>query len=200
MIDLCRYILQGGKQCEQAAIKGEYYCRHHQFVRKAVAEATPQADPYAARKPLPFVFPEDRAAVQINYFLVLQAINDGRLDQKTANLMIRLLRACDANLKKGPLNEQESDQGAGAGEREGSEEAVGSTHVSKTRHGAPAPGASAPASVISGADEFWQRRAEIVLKHHDRFLEIEKKYGDAPDYGDRLNALADKLLEKEGAV
>jgi len=106
MIPLCQYMLQGGKQCEQAAIKGELYCRHHHFVRRAIADAAPQGgDKFGARAPLPFVFPEDRAAVQINYFLVLQAVNAGRLDLKTAAMMIRLLKACDANLKKGSLNE-----------------------------------------------------------------------------------------------
>ena len=103
MIALCKYILQGGNQCGQAALKDGHYCRHHQFVTKAIAEGTPQGN--GSRTPLPFVFPEDRAAVQINYFLLLQAINDGRVDAKTAGLMLRVLKACDANLKKGPLNE-----------------------------------------------------------------------------------------------
>lgn len=117
MIALCQYILQGGKQCEQAALKGGHYCRHHQIVRRTIEESAPQGDGYGSRKPLPFVFPEDRASVQLNYFMILQAINDGRLDQKTASLMLRVLKACDANLKKGPLNE-----GAAAAEASEAEE------------------------------------------------------------------------------
>lgn len=102
MIALCEYILQGGNRCGQAALKDDHYCRHHRIVNMATAEATSQG--HGMRDPLPFVFPEDCASVQINYYLLAQGINDGHLDLKTANILLRVFKACDANLKKGPLN------------------------------------------------------------------------------------------------
>lgn len=103
MIALCEYILEGDKGCEQAAIKGGHYCRHHQVIRKSVAAV--EAEGLEEREPLPLVFPKDHASQLFNYFLVLQALNEGRLNSKMANIMIRLLKACDANLKNARLNE-----------------------------------------------------------------------------------------------
>lgn len=103
MISLCRYILQGGSQCQQAAINGEYYCRHHLVVRRTVAAATPRQNPYHVEKVLPLVFPEDRAALQIDIFVVMQAFNQGDISPKRANILTRLLHECSINLKHGPL-------------------------------------------------------------------------------------------------
>jgi len=105
MISLCRYILQGGNQCQQAAINGEYYCRHHLVVRRTVAAATPRQNPYHVEKVLPLVFPEDRAALQIDIFVVMQAFNEGDISPKRANILTRLLHECSINLKHGPLYE-----------------------------------------------------------------------------------------------
>ena len=105
MIPLCRYILQGGNQCQQAAINGEYYCRHHLVVRRTVAAAAPKPNPYQVEKTLPLIFPEDRAALQIDIFFVMQAFNEGDISPKRANIFTRLLHECSINLKQGPLYE-----------------------------------------------------------------------------------------------
>ena len=94
MVPLCKYILDGDQPCEQAAIKGGHYCRHHQVVRKSVAAADE-----AAPVPLPFVYPSNHTAQLYNYFLLAQALNEGRLDLRTVNALIRILKACDASLK-----------------------------------------------------------------------------------------------------
>jgi len=103
MIQLCRHILPSGVLCEQAAVKETIYCRHHGTLKQAVAACKPAPDPYGFQKTLRFVFPEDRAAVQINYFMVLQALNDRIIDNRTANTMNRLLRSCEMNLRGGRL-------------------------------------------------------------------------------------------------
>ena len=87
MIQLCRYILQGGNQCQQAAINGENYCRHHLVVRRTVAANTPKQNPYRIEKPLALVFPEDRAALMIDIFVVMQAFNEGELGPKGAKIL-----------------------------------------------------------------------------------------------------------------
>src|SRR5690348_8726556 len=105
MISLCRYILQGGNQCQQAAITGENYCRHHLVVRRTVAANTPKQNPYRIEKPLALVFPEDRAALMIDIFVVMQAFNEGELGPKGAKIFTHLLHECGVILKQGPLYE-----------------------------------------------------------------------------------------------
>ena len=105
MIQLCRYILQGGNQCQQAAINGEHYCRHHLVVRRTVAANTPKQNPYRIEKPLALVFPEDRAALMIDIFVVMQAFNEGELGPKGAKIFTHLLHECGVILKQGPLYE-----------------------------------------------------------------------------------------------
>jgi hypothetical protein len=104
MIPLCRHILTSGLVCSQAAMHGTHFCRHHQTVKSTLAQAS-QPAPCGAPPQLPLVFPEDRAAIQLNLFLVLQALNDGRIDNRTANSMNRLINSCAANLANGPLVE-----------------------------------------------------------------------------------------------
>ncbi|HEU4983612.1 MAG TPA: hypothetical protein VFT88_13100 [Acidobacteriaceae bacterium] len=105
MIQLCRYILQGGNQCQQAAINGENYCRHHLVVRRTVAANTPKQNPYRIEKPLALVFPEDRAALMIDIFVVMQAFNEGELGPKGAKIFTHLLHECGVILRQGPLYE-----------------------------------------------------------------------------------------------
>ena len=105
MIQLCRYILQGGNQCQQAAINGEHYCRHHLVVRRTVAANTPKQNPYRIEKPLALVFPEDRAALMIDIFVVMQAFNEGELGPKGAKIFTHLLHECGVILRQGPLYE-----------------------------------------------------------------------------------------------
>ena len=110
MIPLCRYILQGGNQCQQAAINGEYYCRHHLVVRRTVAATNSvRPDPYRVEQPLPLVFPEDRAAQQLNVFMVMQAFNTGQIGPRSAKIFALLLRECAVNLKQGPLYETDRE-------------------------------------------------------------------------------------------
>ena len=79
-------------------MKGTLFCRHHAALKTAVAQCKPAPDPYGIHKPISFVFPEDRAAIQLNLFMVLQALNDKSIDNRTANTMNRLLRSCEHNL------------------------------------------------------------------------------------------------------
>ena len=103
MIQLCRHILPAGVICNQSAVKGTLFCRHHAALKTAIAQCKPAPDPYGIHKPIPFVFPEDHAAIQLNLFMVLQALNDKSIDNRTANTMNRLLKSCEHNLGQTPL-------------------------------------------------------------------------------------------------
>ena len=103
MLPLCRHILPSGVICNQAAIKDTYFCRHHGQIKKVLARPPRNPNDFTFR--LAFDFPEDHAAIQINLFLVLQALNDHKIDNPTANTMNRLLRSCELNLEKMPQTE-----------------------------------------------------------------------------------------------
>lgn len=77
MIEICEHVLHGGRKCPQPAVRGAVFCRHHGGVVKAMERARrPVA--YGSNEPIEFVFPEDRAAIQLNLALVLEALNQRR--------------------------------------------------------------------------------------------------------------------------
>lgn len=63
---------------------------------------------YEAPPQLPFLFAEDRAAIQLNLMMVLKALNDGKIDSRTANSMTRILNSCMRNLKAGLLTDPQA--------------------------------------------------------------------------------------------
>ena len=105
-VPLCTHIKPSGATCGSLAVSGTALCYHHSAVKSALAKVVPLDQvPYGAHSPIPFVFPEDRASLQINLFLLLKAFNEKRIDQRAATIMHRILRAMSANLGARPLTE-----------------------------------------------------------------------------------------------
>lgn len=105
-VPLCTHVKPSGATCGSPAVSGTALCYHHSAVKSALAKVVPlNQEPYGTHSPLPFVFPEDRASIQINFFLLLKAFNEKRIDQRTATIMHRMLRAMSANLGAKPLTE-----------------------------------------------------------------------------------------------
>lgn len=105
MYSLCRHIMPSSKPCGSPALKGTLFCYNHTKVRSTLAKVEPRSDPSGAHQPLPFVFPEDRAALQLNYSVVVNALNDQRINLQTANAFNRIFRSCEINLSRGPLTD-----------------------------------------------------------------------------------------------
>jgi hypothetical protein len=105
MYSLCRHIMPSSKPCGSPALKGTVFCYNHTKVRSTLAKVEPRTDPSGTHQPLPFVFSEDRAALQLNYSVVVNALNDQRINLQTANAFNRLLRSCAINLSHGPLTD-----------------------------------------------------------------------------------------------
>ena len=101
MTPLCRHLLAAGHPCSQPAVNGSHYCRHHGLVKRHTSRRPRNPNDFTFT--MPFVYPEDRAAIQFNLNLVMQALNDHRIDAKTANSFNNLLRSCRLNLGKTPL-------------------------------------------------------------------------------------------------
>ena len=94
--------MPSGATCGSCAVSGTPLCYHHSAIKTALSKAANVSD-------IPFIFPEDRASLQINYFLLLQAYTQGRIDLRCFNSMQRLLRAMAANLGKKPLAEDHAN-------------------------------------------------------------------------------------------
>lgn len=109
-VPLCTHVKPSGATCGSPAVSGTALCYHHSTVKSTLAKVVPLHQvPYGAHSPIPFVFPEDRASIQINFFLLLTAFNEQRIDQRTATIMHRMLRAMSANLGAKPLTEDRAE-------------------------------------------------------------------------------------------
>jgi hypothetical protein len=110
VVPQCTHIKNNGEVCGSPAVSGTEFCYHHSAVKTALAKAPQGKAPIEGFAPIPFVFPEDRASMQINFFLLLQAFNEQRIDQKTYRLMLSMLKAMAKNLgKTGSLVEPSND-------------------------------------------------------------------------------------------
>jgi hypothetical protein len=94
--------MHSGATCGSCAVSGTPLCYHHSAIKTALGKA-------ASASNIPFIFPEDRTSLQINYFLLLQAYSEGRIDLRTFNAMQRLLRSMASNLGKKSLAEDHAN-------------------------------------------------------------------------------------------
>jgi hypothetical protein len=108
MTPLCRHILTSGPACRQPALKGKLFCRFHNQVKKL----TRRHAAYVSYT-LPFVFPDDHAALQLNAFIALQALTEGRIDTKTAHAINSLLRTARISLAQSRPAQTQSVTSAG---------------------------------------------------------------------------------------
>jgi hypothetical protein len=121
MLQQCRHIFTGGRRCRQVALNDRPFCYYHQnrqprrrrsLTRAAAPTQTLDygAIPVSHPEPRPIVdivFPEDRAAIQLNLYNILQAQASNRIDTRTANSMTWNQQVCMANLARNPLIETE---------------------------------------------------------------------------------------------
>ena len=95
---LCRHIMPTGAHCQSPSVTNNNFCYSHSRQRSITA----RPKRYGSVR-IPFQFPEDRAAIQINYHLAVQSIAEGKLEPRQANAIINAYRAAATNLKAGPL-------------------------------------------------------------------------------------------------
>lgn len=135
----CTHVKTNGEVCGSPAVSGAAICYHHSAVKTALATGQPNGRiPDEGFAPMPFVFPEDRASVQINFFLLLQAYNEQRIDQRTYNSMLSLLKAMAKNLGKTGSLVEASDEAVK--DETASGEAVSQRPVSDETAGGEADG------------------------------------------------------------
>lgn len=113
-VPLCTHIKANGVVCGSPAAKGTDLCFHHSTVKTALGRVTPLDQvPYGIFSPIPFVFAEDAASLQINFHLLLQAVAEKRVDPRTGTLLHRILRSMATNLKNPLIAESPATHGEG---------------------------------------------------------------------------------------
>ncbi|MGD0760584.1 MAG: hypothetical protein ABR921_16915 [Candidatus Sulfotelmatobacter sp.] len=92
----CQHIKVNGTQCGSPALRNRRLCFFHDRIRRERAKIA--ADVSAPRRfDLPLL--EDANAVQIALMKVIQMLGSGRMDHKTAGLMLYALQTASANLR-----------------------------------------------------------------------------------------------------
>jgi hypothetical protein len=110
VVPQCTHVKTNGEVCGSPAVSGTGFCYHHSALKTALAKPNGKK-PNGGFAPIPFVFPEDRAAMQINFFLLLQAFNERHIDERTYNSMLNMLKAMAKNLgKSGKLTEEKEEE------------------------------------------------------------------------------------------
>ena len=125
-------------------MSGTELCYHHSTVKSALGKWTPpDKAAYGEFTAIPFIFPEDRASLQIDYFLLFRALTEERVERRAAEVLFRMLKAMAANLGKlGTLveasDQQERVQGPGTSDQKERAQGPG-TGDQKDREQGPAP-------------------------------------------------------------
>jgi hypothetical protein len=110
IVPQCAHVKTNGEVCGSPAVSGTEFCYHHSAVKTALAKPNGK-ELNGGFAPIPFVFPEDRAAMQINFFLLLQAFNERHVDERTYKSMLSMLKAMAKNLgKSGKLTEEKEEE------------------------------------------------------------------------------------------
>jgi hypothetical protein len=92
----CQHIKVNGTQCGSPALRNRRLCFFHDRIRRERSKIA--ADVSAPRRfDLPLL--EDANAVQIALMKVIQMLGSGRMDHKTAGLMLYALQTASANLR-----------------------------------------------------------------------------------------------------
>lgn len=120
-VPTCSHIKANGEACGSPAVSGSPVCYHHSAMKMALSKPSNRA-PEGGFAPIPFVFPEDRASMQINFFLLLQAFNEQRIDMRTYKSMLSMLKAMAKILGKTGSLVEDRDQGSELRAQEGAEQ------------------------------------------------------------------------------
>jgi hypothetical protein len=92
----CQHVKVNGTQCGSPALRRRRFCFFHDRIRREQARIA--ADAAAQRKfNLPLL--EDANSVQIALMKVIQMLGSGRMDHKTASLVLYALQTASINLR-----------------------------------------------------------------------------------------------------
>ena len=177
---LCTHVKTNGIVCGSPAVAGTELCYHHSAIKTATGHAGSGGRGAGGEfAPIPFVFPEDRASMQINFFLLLQAFNEGRVDLKHFKAMMSMLKSMAANLGKTGSLMESRDQGPGTGDQKGG-----------------AQGSGRRAQETSGHPSESARPIEFSPEMMAKLEQVEGLDPNDPSYADRVREAVAEGLEE----
>ncbi len=100
----CQHVKVNGTQCGSPALRRRRFCFFHDSFRRGQAKIA--AQPAAPRGfELPLL--EDSNSVQVALMKVIQMLGSGRMDHKTAGLILYALQTASANLRNADFEPEE---------------------------------------------------------------------------------------------
>ena len=92
----CQHVKMNGTQCGSPALRRRRHCFFHERIRRERAKIAADA---SAQRLFDLPLLEDANAVQMALMKVIQMLGAGRLDHKTAGLMLYALQTASVNLR-----------------------------------------------------------------------------------------------------
>ena len=92
----CQHVKMNGTQCGSPALRRRRHCFFHERIRRERAKI---ASDLSAQRRFDLPLLEDANAVQMALMKVIQMLGAGRLDHKTAGLMLYALQTASVNLR-----------------------------------------------------------------------------------------------------
>ncbi|MGA8428939.1 MAG: hypothetical protein WB729_03885 [Candidatus Sulfotelmatobacter sp.] len=117
----CQHVMVDGVLCGSPAVRHEHFCYHHQRQREQRLKL--DADHARTSRNAPYKFPilEDANSIQVSLTQIMRLMADGKIDRKTANLMLYTLQIATMNLQNASLERGDATADSSSGLRPGSE-------------------------------------------------------------------------------
>lgn len=117
----CQHVMVDGVLCGSPAVRRSRFCYHHKRQREQLLEL--DADRARASRNTPFNLPalEDANSIQLSLTQIMRLMADGKIDRKTANLMLYTLQIATMNLQNTSLERGDATADSSSGLRPGSE-------------------------------------------------------------------------------
>jgi hypothetical protein len=101
----CQHVKMNGTQCGSPALRRRRHCFFHERIRRERAKI---AADLSAQRIFDLPLLEDANAVQMALMKVIQMLGAGRLDHKTAGLMLYALQTASVNLRNATFEVDEA--------------------------------------------------------------------------------------------
>ena len=96
----CRHIMPNGARCHSPALHDAHYCYYHSRLhsRANTPRSTPPLEDEDEPLKLPFL--EDRSAIQVAVFRILDALASSKIDRHVASVYLSGLRIAAQNVER----------------------------------------------------------------------------------------------------
>ncbi len=93
----CQHVKMNGTQCGSPALRNRRHCFFHERIRRERAKIAADA---SAQRGFDLPLLEDANSVQVALMKVIQMLGSGRMDHKTAGLILYALQTASINLRR----------------------------------------------------------------------------------------------------